>query len=280
MKKNDAHGNTIGPDGGKPPAERDTGSECFYGTPAGRTVSYIRSIQEELLLSSRLTGGMPGYFIYFRPLAAVSGDFYWMHDAGGKQVIVMADCTGHGLQGANLSILGMTLLDRIVAVNKVLRPDEILGQLRDEVIKSVNTVKGDYQVRDGMDVAVCTVDTGEGTLLYSGANLPLYLVSEGRLLNYRPDKMPVSVHYRMDTFTLHTISLKKGDTFYMFSDGYADQPGGPRKRKFMSGRLRKLLVEMEGLPLESQRERVESVYLGWKGDNQQIDDVTIIGVRY
>ncbi len=279
MKGNEAHNDSDGRDRGKVPAEMAGDPDIFRGIPAGKTIPYIRSAQEVLLSSSQLPGGILDYFIYFRPLAAVSGDFYWMHDAGERQVIVMADCTGHGLQGASLSILGMTLLNRIVTVDKVFRPDEILGRLRDDVIRSVNSQQGDDMVRDGMDMAVCTVDAGDGKLLYSGANCPLYLVSGGRLLHFRPDKMPVSVHYRMDTFTLHTIDLKKGDTFYMVSDGYTDQPGGPRKRKYMSGRLRILLSEMEGLPMESQRQRLESVFLGWMGDTPQIDDVTIIGVR-
>ncbi len=247
---------------------------------AGKTVFYVRNIQDALLSSSKITTRELGHFILFRPRETVSGDFYWMHSDGGRQIIVMADCTGHGLQGAFLSILGMTLLNRIVAGRQIYNPDEILGQLRDEVVKSLNSDMYDEPVRDGMDVAVCTVDPQKGTLLYSGANCPLYLVREGRLMHYYPDKMPVSVHYRMDPFTLHTIELKKGDTFYIFSDGYTDQPGGPGKRKFMSEHLKKLLVEIEGLPMDTQRERLESEFLGWKGETPQIDDVTIIGVRF
>ncbi len=246
----------------------------------GDTVVYIRSIQDALLSSSGPAIGEPGHFILFRPLEAVSGDFYWIHRVGGRQIIVVADCTGHGLHGALLSILGMTLLNRIVTVEMIYRPDEILGHLRDEVIRALNRDTVDDPVREGMDMAVCSFDNEKGTLLYSGANSPLYLVSEGRLVHYRPDKMPVSVHYRMDPFTLHTVELKKGDTFYILSDGYTDQPGGTGKRKFMSEHLKKMLVEMEGLPLDSQRERLDSAFLEWKGENPQIDDVTILGARY
>lgn len=246
----------------------------------GDTVKYIRSIQDALLSSSRTAVAGAGHFILFRPLEAVSGDFYWIYSAGGRQIIVISDCTGHGLHGAFLSILGMTLLNRIVIAEMIYRPDEILGHLRDEVIRALKHTTGDDDIRDGMDMAVCSFDKEKGTLLYSGANSPLYLVREGRLVHYSPDKMPVSVHYRMDPFSLNTIELKKGDTFYIFSDGYADQPGGPVKRKFMSERLKNLLAEMEGFPMNIQRDRLDSTFLEWKGENPQIDDVTILGVRY
>lgn len=256
-------------------ASREYFSEVRHGTVSG-----IRRAQETLLSASGLPGGVPEYFVFFRPLGTVSGDFYWMRSEGGTQIIVMADCTGHGLKGALLSILGMTLLNKIVTGEKIYMPDEILRQLRYEVIRELNRETGGNSIRDGMDMAVCSVDPGKGTLLYSGANCPLFLVREGRLLNFSPDKMPVSAHYRMDPFTLHTIELKKGDTFYIFSDGYADQPGGPGKKKFMSRRFKKLFVEMEGLPMDNQRERLDSVFREWKGDMPQIDDVTVIGIRY
>jgi serine phosphatase RsbU (regulator of sigma subunit) len=131
-----------------------------------------------------------------------------------------------------------------------------------------------------MDIAVCVVDFDKNILWYAGANSPLYLVRGGELTHYRPDKMPVAIHYRMDPFTLHKIDLQKGDAFYIFSDGFADQFGGPKQKKFMSMQLRETLVAMAGVPMLKQGERLNEIFEEWRGDSPQIDDVTLIGVRY
>jgi serine phosphatase RsbU (regulator of sigma subunit) len=135
-------------------------------------------------------------------------------------------------------------------------------------------------IKDGMDIAVCVVDFEKNILWYAGANCPLYLVRGGELIHYRADKMPVAIHYKMEPFTLHKIELQKGDAFYIFSDGYADQFGGPNQRKFMSMQLRETLVAMSGMPMLKQGERLNQIFEEWMGDSPQIDDVTMIGVRY
>jgi serine phosphatase RsbU (regulator of sigma subunit) len=131
-----------------------------------------------------------------------------------------------------------------------------------------------------MDIAVCVVDFDKDILWYSGANNPLYLVRGGELLHYRCDKMPVAIHYKMEPFTLHKIELQRDDAFYLFSDGYADQFGGPKERKFMSVQLKATLVGMAGLPMLKQGEMLNEIFEEWRGDNPQVDDVTMIGVRY
>ena len=131
-----------------------------------------------------------------------------------------------------------------------------------------------------MDIAVCVVDFDKNILWFAGANSPLYLVRGGELIHYRADKMPVAIHYRMEPFTLHKIDLQKGDAFYIFSDGYADQFGGPKQKKFMSMQLRETLVSMAGMPMLKQGERLNEIFEEWRGDSPQIDDVTLIGVRY
>jgi serine phosphatase RsbU (regulator of sigma subunit) len=159
-------------------------------------------------------------------------------------------------------------------------PDQIIENLREGVIKSLKQVADEESIKDGMDIAVCVIDFDENILRYAGANNPLYLVRKGELIHYRADKMPASIHYRMLPFTLHKIELQKGDAFYIFSDGYSDQFGGPNQKKFMSNQLREALVAMEGMPMLKQGERLNEIFEEWRGDSPQVDDVTLIGVRY
>ena len=159
-------------------------------------------------------------------------------------------------------------------------PDQIIENLRQGVIKSLKQVAEEDSIKDGMDIAVCVVDFEKNILWYSGANCPLYLVRGKELMHYRADKMPVSIHYRMEPFKLHRIDLQKGDVFYIFSDGYADQFGGPNQKKFMTNQLREALVAMAGEPMLGQGEKINEIFEEWRGDNPQVDDVTLIGVRY
>ena len=136
------------------------------------------------------------------------------------QIIIAADCTGHGVPGAFMSMLGVTLLNEIVNEKHIIMPDQIIENLRQGVIKSLKQVPDEDSVKDGMDIAVCVVDFDSNILWYAGANNPLYLVRGNELMNYRADKMPVAIHYRMEPFKIHKIDLQKGDAFYIFSDGY------------------------------------------------------------
>jgi serine phosphatase RsbU (regulator of sigma subunit) len=179
-----------------------------------------------------------------------------------------------------MSMLGVTLLNEIVNGKNILMPDKIIDNLRQGIIRSLRQIAGEDSVKDGMDIAVCVVDFDKNILWYAGANNPLYLVRNGELLHYRADRMPVAIHYKMEPYTLHRIELQKGDAFYIFSDGFSDQFGGPRQRKFMSMQLRANLVEMSGMPMLKQGEQLNRIFEEWRGDSPQIDDVTIIGVRY
>ena len=179
-----------------------------------------------------------------------------------------------------MSMLGVTMLNEIVNEKHIMIPDQIVENLRQGVIKSLKQVADEDTVKDGMDIAVCTVDFNQNVLWYAGANSPMYLVRGGELTHYRADKMPASIHYRMQPFTLHKIDIKKGDSFYIFSDGYADQFGGPNQKKFMSAKLKEKLVEISTKPMLEQGEILNEVWEEWRGDNPQVDDVTLIGVRY
>ncbi len=244
------------------------------------SIMYAKRIQTALIPSLELFSDKLEHFVLYKPLAIVSGDFYWVSTVEKKQIIISADCTGHGVPGAFMSMLGVTMLNEIVNSKGTIMPDQIVENLRQGVIKSFNQVADEDSLKDGMDIAVCTVDFETDTLWFSGANCPLYLVRGGELIHYRGDKMPVAIHYRMQPFTLHKIDLKKNDQFYIFSDGYADQFGGPRQKKFMSMHLKETLVAMGDMPMIKQAEKLDQIFEEWRGDSPQVDDVTLIGVRY
>jgi serine phosphatase RsbU (regulator of sigma subunit) len=244
------------------------------------SIMYAKRIQAALIPSLELFSDRLEHFVLYKPLAIVSGDFYWVSTLVNPQVIISADCTGHGVPGAFMSMLGVTLLNEIVNGKHILMPDQIIENLRQGIIRSLKQVAEEDSIKDGMDIAVCVVDFDESILWYAGANSPLYLVRNGEIVHYRADKMPVAIHYKMEPFTLHKIDLIKGDVIYIFSDGFADQFGGPKQKKFMSMQLRKTLVGMAGMPMLKQGERLNEIFEEWRGDSPQIDDVTLIGIRY
>jgi serine phosphatase RsbU (regulator of sigma subunit) len=244
------------------------------------SIMYAKRIQTALIPSLELFSDKLEHFVIYKPLAIVSGDFYWVSSLGNIQVIISADCTGHGVPGAFMSMLGVTMLNEIVNGKHILMPDQIIENLRQGIIKALNQVAEEDSIKDGMDIAVCVVDFENNILWYAGANNPLYLVRGGELIHYRADKMPVAIHYKMGPFTQHKIDLQKGDAFYIFSDGFADQFGGPKQKKFMSMQLKETLVTMAGTPMLQQGQKLNDIFEGWRGDTPQVDDVTLIGVRY
>ena len=244
------------------------------------SIMYAKRIQTALIPSLELFSDKLEHFVLYKPLAIVSGDFYWVASVGNQQVIIAADCTGHGVPGAFMSMLGITMLNEIVTGKHIMMPDQIIENLRQGIIKSLNQVAEEDSIKDGMDIAVCLVDFDKNLLWYAGANNPLYLVRGGELTHYRADKMPVAIHYRMTPFTLNKIELQKGDAFYIFSDGFSDQFGGPKQKKFMSLQLRETLVAMSGKPMLQQGERLNEIFEEWRGESPQVDDVTLIGIRY
>jgi len=244
------------------------------------SIIYAKRIQAALIPSLELFSDKLEHFVLYKPLAIVSGDFYWVSSQGNMQIIICADCTGHGVPGAFMSMLGITMLNEIVSGKHIIMPDQIVENLRQGIIKSLGQVADEESIKDGMDISVCLIDFDNNLLWYSGANNPLYLVRGGELIHYRADKMPVAIHYKMEPFTLQRIELQKGDTFYIFTDGYCDQFGGPKQKKFMSMQLKETLVAMSGKPMIQQGEKLNEIFEEWRGDNPQVDDVAMIGVRY
>jgi len=242
------------------------------------SIEYAKMIQTAILPSMELFSHRLEHFVLFKPRDIVSGDFYWAEEIDGKYLIVTADCTGHGVPGAFMSMLGISMLNEIIISKAISRPDLILNQLRDKIIEALKQEVGSI-LKDGMDMTICLFDLNTGQLQFSGANNPLYVVSEGLLSQIKGDKMPVAIHELMEPFTLHQLELKQGDTFYTFSDGFADQFGGPERKKFLAKNFRNLLLSIQSLSMIEQRNRLDEVFTDYRKEVEQIDDVVVIGVK-
>ncbi len=244
------------------------------------SINYAKRIQIALLPTIELFSDKIEHFVMYRPLDIVSGDFYWVNNIDNKQIIIAADCTGHGVPGAFMSMLGVTMLNEIINCKRVFEPDKILNLLREDIISSLKQSNEEDRVKDGMDMAISVIDYKNDKLHFAGANNPLCLIREGEIHTYKGDKMPVSIHYKMKPFTSHEIDLKKGDCLYMFSDGYGDQFGGTKQKKFMVKNLKNKLLEHSHLQMLKQGEKLTEIFEEWKGDSPQVDDVILIGLRY
>jgi ligand-binding sensor domain-containing protein/serine phosphatase RsbU (regulator of sigma subunit)/ABC-type amino acid transport substrate-binding protein len=244
------------------------------------SIYYAERIQRSLLPSKVILESIvPDYFIFFRPRDIVSGDFYWSSRMNGKLIVTAVDCTGHGVPGAFMSMLGIAYLNEIVNKLKDLNANDILNYLRDKIIHALGQTGKEGESKDGMDMALCIIDPEEKIMQYSGANNPLYLVRNGELLETKADKMPVAIHEQMVSFSNHQIQLQKGDNIYLFSDGYADQFGGPKGKKFMYKPLKRLLVEIADQSMAEQHKILEKTIYDWQGPYEQIDDMVFIGIK-
>jgi serine phosphatase RsbU (regulator of sigma subunit) len=219
-------------------------------------------------------------FILYKPKEVVSGDFYWGKKRNGKIIIAAGDCTGHGVPGAFMSMLGHAFLDEII---NTVEPDNaaaILDRLRDEVITTLKQKGNRGEAKDGMDMALCIIDKKAGQLMYSGANNPLYLIRDDNLIKIEADKMPIGIYSTfLVPFTNQTIEIKKGDHLYLFSDGFADQFGGPYGKKFMYKPFQDLINQNHTKPMDQQKEILDNTFEEWRGEREQIDDVMVIGLR-
>lgn len=254
------------------------------------SIVYAKHIQDNILPSAaQIRECLPENFIFYVPKAIVSGDFYFVRKYGSKVVVAAVDCTGHGVPGAFMSLVGHNALDRAIALNKTeLDPADILTDLNRLSTKALNREVGagsQLAGRDGMDLALCVYDPGAGTLKYSGAFNPLYHISDGKLNIYKADKIAIgSPDATASKFITHHIELEIGDMIYIFSDGYVDQFGGDKDRKFMYAPFRKMLLEIWNLPPKKQKENLNKTMDAWRrvgGDlKEQVDDMLIIGFRH
>jgi serine phosphatase RsbU (regulator of sigma subunit)/HAMP domain-containing protein len=244
------------------------------------SIRYAKRLQDAILPPlSFVNRLLPESFILFKPKDIVSGDFYWMYEKEDRVYVSAVDCTGHGVPGAFMSIVGNNMLNQIVKERSGLNAGQMLDELNLLAGKTINQHSEEGAVRDGMDMTLCIFDPVTRVMDMAGANNSLYLFRNGEFKEYKADKIPIGYAESLKTFTNHNIQLEKGDTVYLFSDGYADQFGGPKGKKFMVGQFRTFLNQIHKLPLAEQLKTLDSTIEQWRGNLEQVDDILIIGFR-
>ena len=245
------------------------------------SIKYARQIQSSLMPGSELfKKSFSDFFFLNKPKDIVSGDFYWISVKESKTVVAVSDCTGHGVPGAFMSMLGIGLLNEIVNEKNIVRPNLILNNLRDRVIKSHRQSGEDNETMDGMDIALITIDHGKRALQYSGAHNSLIKIRNNNLSEIRGDRMPVGSYLITDIpFTNHEIEIKANDSIYLFSDGYKDQFGWRNNRKLKHNKFLDLLLSIQNVPMKAQKILLENNLKNWMGDLEQIDDILVVGVQ-
>jgi serine phosphatase RsbU (regulator of sigma subunit) len=245
------------------------------------SINYASRIQRAVLpLVKDIRGLEERIFILHLPKDIVSGDFYWFTRMGKKFFLAAADCTGHGVPGALMSMLGISFLEEIIKNRRLSDTSEILEELSKEVRRALRQKGERNETKDGMDIALCIYDAEKNILQYSGSHNNMYLVRKKELIEYKADWIPIGFSDNPEEkFTSHVIHPIPGDTIYLFSDGYADQFGGPDRKKFRYSAFKELLTKNSSKPLQEQKNVIEKEFLKWKGDNQQTDDVMVIGYR-
>ncbi|MCW3103831.1 MAG: protein serine/threonine phosphatase [Bacteroidetes bacterium] len=248
------------------------------------SITYARRIQEALLKSEdHITAHLPEHFVLYKPKDIVSGDFYWSSEKRGYWYLCVADCTGHGVPGAFMSMLGIAYLNEITASEQLLTPAEILNRLREKIVKELKQTGEAGESQDGMDLSMMRYNLQSGEMTWCGANNALWISSQENgasvIKVVEPDKQPIGYTINAVPFTDHEIKLKKNDTVYLFSDGYADQFGGPKGKKFKSKHLQEKLISISALPVSKQKDELDATFEAWRGSLEQLDDVAIIGIR-
>ena len=251
------------------------------------SITYAKRIQNAILPSEeQWKKHLPNSFVYYLPKDIVAGDFYWL-ETGGEALettvyFAAADCTGHGVPGAMVSVVCSNALTKAVIEEKITEPGKILDRTRELVIERF--AKSSEEVKDGMDISLCAIDFNKMTLQWAGANNPLWIVRKNEhqvaeLVEAKPDKQPIGKVENPQPFTTHTIELQKGDTIYIFTDGFADQFGGEKGKKFKYKSFKELLLSIQDKSMDEQKQIIEQTFINWKGELEQVDDVCVIGVR-
>ena len=244
-------------------------------------INYARNIQMAILPSGEeINKVFPEHFILYRPKEIVGGDFYWLFRHGDFVFVAAVDCTGHGVAGAFMSMIGTDLLNQIIIEKQVTDPSEILTELNLGIKLAFKQSAREFETQQGMDVAICSINLKNKEVNFSGALRPLYVISNGEFKEVEGDKSSISgtsdTGYRYNS---NKLKLKTGDCIYLFSDGYADQFGGPKGKKFMTGKLKDLLISNNDLTMDEQRKKLLSAHEDWKGDYKQVDDILVMGIR-
>jgi len=245
------------------------------------SIHYAWTIQKAMLANREFVAKvLPAHFIMYRPRNVVSGDFYWINQINNFKIIIAADSTGHGVPGAFMSMLGISILNDIILKEKLIKPDLILNELRKRIINSLKTGASERDVQDGMDIAMAVVNKEDYTMAFAGAFNSMILLRNNNIQIIKADDMPVGVHVHDGVlFSSKNIQLKIKDRFYLFTDGYKDQFGGERDKKFGMKKFKQLILETGKLPINEQHKTIERTFDSWKEGYEQVDDVLLIGVE-
>ena len=245
------------------------------------SINYARSVQKAILSKSDSNlKYLPEFFIFYLPKDIVSGDYYWVYKIEDKLIIGIMDCTGHGVPGALLSILGITLMNEIVKHEHIIQPDRILESLRSKIIEMLGQRKGPGVINDGVEGTVICYDFKSFKLQYSGSYIPMVLINEGEINNLEVDRIPIGYTESMEKFTLREIGIKKNDCLYLFTDGFNDQFGGKMNKKFMIKHLKELLQANHTKKMSEQKTILEKELNIWMKEAEQTDDILVMGIRF
>jgi serine phosphatase RsbU (regulator of sigma subunit)/HAMP domain-containing protein len=245
------------------------------------SIHYAKRIQEAILPPNHFIAEvLPKSFVFYQPKDIVSGDFYWIEKKGNLTYFAAVDCTGHGVPGAFMSLVGHNILKDIINNTDIVTPAEIMDKLREGVINTLHADDAGKETKDGMDMTTCCINFETLELQYAGAFNPMYLIRDNQCIEHKANKFPIGTYIGEKTnFTNHKVKLEKNDQIFIFSDGYADQFGGPKGKKFLTGNFRKLLTEIAALEPKEQKARLEKTLANWQGDQEQVDDILVIGVK-
>jgi phosphoserine phosphatase RsbU/P len=245
-----------------------------------KSINYAKSIQFAVLESSQhLSSHFNDQFSLILPKDIVSGDFIWTWKIESKILLGVFDCTGHGVPGAFMSLLFVTFLNEVITIEKIQEPHLILNRLREKVIESLKQKGIANEVNDGMDAAIIKYDPDNEVIHFSGAHNKMYLIRNNEIHVYKGDSMPVSYYVEMPDFSIQKIKVKKGDVIYLFTDGNFDQFGGPYGKKMGSVYFKKILLSHHNKSMKAQEKILLDTHLSWKGNEEQVDDITLVGIR-
>ncbi|MFI5204006.1 MAG: PP2C family protein-serine/threonine phosphatase, partial [Flavobacteriales bacterium] len=246
------------------------------------SIKYAKRIQDALLKEeNHISDHLPEHFVLFKPKDIVSGDFHWMLEKEDFIYLAAADCTGHGVPGAFLTMLGTSYLNEITAHMDKPLPADILNLLRDKFIRELSQHGKEGETKDGMDISLLRLNLKTNQLDWAGANNPLWIIRKeaAEVEEIKADKQPIGYHTNPRPFVSHAVQLKKGDSVYVLSDGYQDQFGGDKGKKFKASNLKSLIFEMRNATMSEQRDRLNQAFENWRSGFEQVDDVCVIGIR-
>ncbi len=251
------------------------------------SINYAKHIQESILpLENEVKNLLPDSFVFYLPRDIVSGDFYWISEVEGKIIIAAVDCTGHGVPGAFMSLIGNTLLNEIINEKHIIEPALILSNLHVGILKTLRQNIGEINCQDGMEMSLLVIDRKKSSIEYAGAMNPAYIVKDNKVIVIKPDVLSIGGIYSGSTkdgeiqFTTRQLPIEKNMTLYLFTDGYMDQFGGPNNKKFNTLQFKNLLLEIQNKNMDEQKQAVEDAILTWKGVTRQIDDMLVIGMKF